>query len=115
MLNGKAMVIHLIVGFIKKALYKISQYFPIPYEPVGADINVKVDLTNYATKTDLEHATEVDTSKLAAKFDLASIKAEKDKIDVDKLKIVFVDLSKLSNIANNEVVKKLCMINLLQK
>ena len=41
MLNGKAMIIHLIVGFIKKTLYKISQYFPIPYEPVGADIMSK--------------------------------------------------------------------------
>ena len=62
--------------------------------------------TNYATKTDLKNATGVDTYQLASKSDLASLKAEVDKIDVDKLKTVPVDLSKLSNVANN-VVKKL--------
>ena len=46
MLNGKVMIIHLIVGLIKKTLYKMSQYFPKPYEPFGGDINVKVDLSN---------------------------------------------------------------------
>ena len=63
----------------------MSQYFPKPYKPFGGDINVKVDLSNYATKLDLKNATGVDTSKLAAKSDLASLKAEVDKIDVDKL------------------------------
>ena len=48
MLNGKAMIIHLITGLIKKTLYKMSQYFPKPYKPFGGDINVKVDLFNYA-------------------------------------------------------------------
>ena len=84
----------------------MSQYFPKPYEPFGGDINVKVDLSNYATKTDLKKATGIDTSKLAAKFDLASLKAEVYKIDIDKLNTVPVDLSKLSNVVNNEVVKK---------
>ena len=64
----------------------MSQYFPKPYEPFGGDINVKVDLSNYATKADLKNATGIDTSKLAAKSDLVSLKAEIDKIDVDKLK-----------------------------
>ena len=54
MLNGKVMIIHLIVGLIKKTLYKMSQYFPKPYEPFGGDINVKVDLSNYATKADVD-------------------------------------------------------------
>ena len=47
------------------------------------NINVKVDLSNYATKIDLKNATGIDTSKLATKSDLASLKAEVDKIDVD--------------------------------
>ena len=67
---------------------------------------VKVDLSNYATKADLKNATGVDTSTLAAKSDLASLKAEIDKIDVEKLKTVPIDLSKLSNVINNDVVKK---------
>ena len=55
---------------------------------------------------------KVDTSKLVVNFDLAGIKAKIDKIDIEKLKDVFVDLSKLSNVVNNAVVKKrLCIIN----
>ena len=50
MFNGKAMIINL----IEKTLYKMSQYFPKLYEPFGVDINVKIDLSNYATKTDLK-------------------------------------------------------------
>ena len=89
----------------------MSQYFPKPYETFGGGTNVKVD-----------------TSKLAAKSDLVSLKAEVDKLDIDKLKNVPtnlsnlkskidkldslkletspVDLSKLSNVVKNEVVKK---------
>ena len=63
-------------------LSKMSQYFPKLYEPFGGDINVKVYLSNYATKDDLKNATGVDTSKLASKSDLANLKAEVDKIDV---------------------------------
>ena len=51
-------------------------YFTKPYQAFGGDINAKVDLSNYATKTDLKNATEIDTSKLAAKSDLVSLKAE---------------------------------------
>ena len=72
-------------------------------------------MSNYATKSDLKNATEIDTSKLAAKSDLASLKAEVDKIDVDKLKTVFVDLSKLSNVVNNDVVKKTVYDQLVTK
>ena len=89
------MIIPLIVRLIKKTLYKLSQYFPKPYRNFGGNINVKVDLSSYATKADFKNATGVDTSKVAAKSDLASLKAEIDKIDVGKLKTVPVDLSNL--------------------
>ena len=81
----------------------------------GRNINVKVDLPNYAMKGDLRNATGVDTSKSAAKSDLASLKAEVDKIDVDKLKTVPVDLSKISNAVNNDVVKKTVYNKLVAK
>ena len=74
----------------------MSQYFPKPYEPFG-DSNVKVDLSNYATKTDFKNVSHVDVSSFALKSDLASLKTEVDKIDAEKLKTVPVDLAKLSN------------------
>ena len=100
------MIIVLIVGLIKKTLYKMSQYFPQPHKSFVGNINVKVDLSNYATKTDLKNATGVDTSKLEARPNLAILKAKVDKIDVDKSKTVPVDLSKLSDAVNDDVVKK---------
>ena len=63
----------------------MSQYFLKLYEPFAKDINVKVDLSNYAIKIDLKNATGIDTSKLAPKSDLASLKVEIDKLDIDKL------------------------------
>ena len=84
----------------------MSQYFPKPYEPFGGDINVKVDLSNYATKADVKNITHVDTSSFALKTNLANLKTEVDKLDIDKLVSVPVDLSKLSNVVNNDVVKK---------
>ena len=86
----------------------MSQYFSKPYEPFGGDINVKRDLSIYA---DLKNATEIDTSKLAAKSDLVSLKDEIDKLDIDKLVPVPADLGKLSDVVKNDVIKKLCMIN----
>ena len=83
----------------------MSQYFGKPYKPFGGDINVKTELNNYATKVDLHNATEIETSKLAGRADLASLKAEVDKLDIDKLVPVPVDLSKLSGVAKNDVVK----------
>ena len=82
----------------------MSQYFPKPYEPFGGDINAKVGLSNYATKTDLENLSHVDVSSFALKLNLASLKTEVDKIDADKLKTVPVDLAKLSNVVKNDVV-----------
>ena len=90
----------------------MSQYFPKPYEPFGEDNNVKVDLSIYATKSDLKNVSC--TSQLASKSNLASLKAKVDKIDVDKLKAVPDDLSKLRSVVNNDVLR-LCMINQLQK
>ena len=84
----------------------MSQYFPKPYEPFGGDINVKVDLSNYATKTDIKNISHVDTSSFALKTNLASLKTEVDKLDIDKLVPVPVDLSKLRDVVKNDVVKK---------
>ena len=122
------MIIHLIAGLIKKMLYKMSQYFPKPYEPFGWDIDVKVDSSNYAAKTDIKNITHVGTSGFALKTNLSNLKTEVDKLDIDQLKslpnnssnlktkvdkldidklvTVPVDLSKLSNVVKNEVVKK---------
>ena len=116
MSNGKVVIIHLIDGLIKKDLVwfywykfhciKMSQYFPKPYEPFGGDINVKVDLPNYATKSDIKNISHVDTSSFALKTNLASLKTKVDKSDIDKLAPVPADLSKLSDVVKNDVVKK---------
>ena len=90
---------------------KLSKYFWKPYEPFSGDINVKVDLSNYATKADIKNISHVDTSSFALKTNLASLKTEVDKLDIDKLVPVPTDLSKLSNVVKNDVVKKLYMIN----
>ena len=50
-----------------KLYVKWKGYFPKPYEPFGGDINVKIDLPNYATKTDIKSITHVDTSGFALK------------------------------------------------
>ena len=84
----------------------MSQYFPKPYEPFGGDINVTVDLSNYATKDDIKNITHVDTSSFALKTNVANLKSEVDKLDIDKLKPVPTDLSKLSDLVKNDVVKK---------
>ena len=89
----------------------MSQYFPKPYESFGGDINVKVDLSNYAAKTDIKNISHIDTSSFALKSNLASLKTEVDKLDIDKLVLVPVDLSKLSDVVKNDVVKKLSVIN----
>ena len=106
MIIDNSLIIHLIVGLLKLTLHKMNQRFPKPHKSFERDITVKVDLSNYATKTNLRNTTGADTSKLASKSDLASLKAEADKGDIDKVKTVPVDLSKLSNVVNNDVVKK---------
>ena len=93
----------------------MNKYFPKPYRNFGGNINVKVDSSNYVIKADLKSAAVIDTSKLALKLNLASLEAEKDKINVDKLKTVPVYLSKPSNLVNNEVVKKTVYDKLVAK
>ena len=83
----------------------MSTYYP-PYKSSSNNINVELDLTNYATKTDLRNITHTDVSSFASKTNLSALKSEVDKIDVDKLKTVPDDLAKLSNVVKNEVVKK---------
>ena len=107
------MISILIVGSINKAFFKMNQYFPKPYRTFGGNLKVKLDLSSYATKAELKGATAVDTSTLSAKSDLASLKTEIDIIDVEKSKRVPVDLSKLSNVLNDEVQKR--TVSLLKK
>ena len=84
-----------------------NKYFP-PYR--GTSNNIKVDLdldlSNYATKNDVKNITHVDVSSYASKANLAALKTEVDKIDIDKLKTVPNDLAKLNNVVKNDVVKK---------
>ena len=83
----------------------MSQYYP-PYRSSSNNIKVKLDLANYATKTDLNNITHVDVSSLASKTNLAALKTEVDKVDADKLKTAPTDLAKLTNAIENDVVKK---------
>ena len=85
----------------------MSEYFLKSFRRFGRNINVKVDLSNYTTKTDLRNVTHVDTSGFALKTNLANLKAEVDKLDVDKLAPVPLDLSKLSDVVKNVVKKTL--------
>ena len=80
-------------------------YYPT-YKSSSNNIKVELDLSNYATKDDVKNITHVDVSSYATKTNLATLKTEVDKIDIDKLKTVPDDLAKLSNILKNEVVKK---------
>ena len=89
----------------------MSQYLPKPCEPFGGDINVKVDLSNYATKADIKNISHVDTSSFVLKSNLPSLKIEVDKLDTDKLAPIPVDLSKLSDSVKMMLLKKLYMIN----
>ena len=89
----------------KRVYYKMSTYYP-PYKSSSNNIKVELDLTNYATKTDLNHITHLDTSSFASKTNLGALKSEVDKIDVDKLKTAPVDLAKLTNAVENYLVKR---------
>ena len=85
----------------------MSQYFPKPFTSFGRNINVKVDLSNYATKADIKNISHVDTSNFAFKTSLANLKTEVDKLDTDKLAPVPVDLSKISDVVKNDLIKKI--------
>ena len=71
----------------------MSEYFPKPFRNFGGNINIKVGLSNYATKTDLKNVTHVDSSSFTLKTSLANLKTEVDKLDIDKLAPVPIDLS----------------------
>ena len=88
----------------KRVYYKMS-YYP-PYKSSSNNIKVELDSTNYATKNDLKNIAHVDVSSFASKTNLAALKTEVDKIDTDKLKTVPVDLAKLTNAVENDLVKK---------
>ena len=115
------MIIHLIAELMKKISHKnflneilslqMSQFFPKPFRSFRRSINGKVDLSNNATKTDLTNVTHVDTSTFALKTNLVILKTEVDKLDIEKLAPVPVDLSKLSNAGKMVLLKRLCMIN----
>ena len=89
----------------------MSQYFPKPYEPFDEDISLKVDLPNYSTKTDMKNISHVDTSRFLLKSNLASLKTEVDKLDIDKLVPVPIDLNELSDVLKIMLLKILYMIN----
>ena len=94
----------------------MSQHFPKPFTShFGDSIKVNIDLSNYATKTDLKNMTHVDTPSFELKTNLANLKSEVDKLDIDKLAPVPVDLSKLSDVLKNDVVKNTVYDKLVAK
>ena len=92
----------------------MNQYFPKPYEPFGGDINIRVYLSNYATKTDTKNISHA-CWYFALKSNLASSKTEVDKLDFDTLVPVLVDLNKLSDVVKDDVVKKAVFDKLVAK
>ena len=85
----------------------MSQYFPKPFNShFGDSIKVKIDLSNFATKTEIKNISHVDISSFALKTNLANLKTEVDELDIDKLVPISVDLSKLSDLVKNDVVEK---------
>ena len=80
-------------------------YYPL-YKSSSNNVKVELDLTNYAAKADLKNITHVDVSSFASKTDLAALKTEVDKIDIEKLKTAPVNLVKLTNAVENDLVKK---------
>ena len=90
----------------------MSQYFSKLFNShFGDSIKVKIDLSNYATKTDTKNTSHIDTSSFALKISSANLKTEVDKLDIDKLVPIPSDLSKLSNVVKMMSLKTLCMIN----
>ena len=83
----------------------MSQYFPKTFKDFGGNVKAKVDLSNYATKVDIKNISRVDTSNFTLKSNLASLKLKLIN-DIDRLVPTAVDLSKLSDVAGNDVIKK---------
>ena len=93
----------------------MSPYFPKPFRSFRRNINVKVDLSSQATKTDLKNVTHIDTSSFGLRTNLASLKTEVNKLDIGKLAPVPVDLNKLNDVVKNDDVKKAVYDKLLAK
>ena len=116
----------IIGSFCEKELLSMS-YYPEPDGHIRDKVKIVLDLSNYATKKELDHAIGVDTSDLAAKIDFIALKSEVDKLDINKLvnfptslnnlktkvydldvaklKSISLDLQKLSDAVDNEVIK----------
>ena len=92
----------------------MSEYFP-KQQSHEENIKVKIDLSSYATKADMKNITHIDTSGFALKTNLSSLKTEVDKLDIDKLVLAPTDLSKLSNVVKNDVIKKAVYNKLVAK
>ena len=84
----------------------MGQYFAKQFRSFGENIDIKVDYSNYATKTKLKNVAHIDTLSSALKTNLATLKTEVYKLEIDKLAPVLVDLSKFSDAVKNNVVKR---------
>ena len=92
----------------------MSKYFPKPYSH-EENTKIKIDLSNYATKEDIKYITHLDTSSFTLKTNLSNLKSEVDKLDINKLVPVPADLSILSYVVKNDVVKKTSYNKLVEK
>ena len=87
----------------------MSEYFSEP-KSLRGKVKVELDLSNYATKTDLKNATGIDTSSFAKKVDLANLKSNVDKLDIDKLKNVRTNLTNLKSKVDKLDIRKLVSV-----
>ena len=77
----------------------MSELFP-KWKPLGGNVKINLDFSNYAAKAELKNATGVDTLKFAKKIDLINLKSNVDKLDIDTLKNVPGGLSSLKSRVN---------------
>ena len=123
MLIQKVMIIHLVVGLIKRILLCKMSYFPELHTHSKNKIKVYLNLSSYTTKSDLQNVTGIDTSNFAKKVNLVNLKPEVDKIGIDKLgefatdklKPVPLDFKKISDVVDEKLLKKMCMMGWLKK
>ena len=128
MLNRKVMIILLKIGLIKRT----CEYF-LKLKSLVANVKVELDLSNYATKADLENLTRFDTSEFGNRTDLANLRPDVDKLDSDKFKNIAsnsrslkgkvdnldigkletnpFDLSKLSDVVKMKLLKRMSIMN----
>ena len=123
MLIQKVVIIHLVVGLIKRILLCKMSYFPELHTHSKNKIKVYLNLSSYTTKSDLQNVTGIGTSNFAKKVNLVNLKPEVDKIgidklgefDTDKLKPVPLDFKKISDVVDEKLLKKMCMMGWLKK